>query len=180
MSTPTIETERLILRVPRECDLDAWAAFMADPETTRFLGGVQVRAAAWRGLATMVGSWALRGCGFLSVIEKATGSWVGRVGPWHPESWPGTEVGWGVASAFQRRGYAVEAAAASIDWAFENLGWTEVVHCIEAENIGSKAVAAKLGSRLIGREPNLQPFGVPVEVHGQSRAEWQENRLTLR
>lgn len=177
MNGPTIETERLILRVPEERDLDAWAAFMADPEATRFLGGVQVRAAAWRGLATMVGSWTLRGCAFFSVIEKASGEWVGRVGPWHPEAWPGTEVGWGIAAAHQRRGYAVEAAAASMDWAVENLGWPEIIHCIDPDNVASKAVAAKLGSRLLRHQPNLQPFGTPVEVWGQTSAEWVANRL---
>lgn len=180
MPTPVLETERLILRVPEEADLDAWAAFMADPDATRFLGGVQGRAGAWRGLATMVGSWALRGSGFLSVIEKASGQWVGRVGPWHPEEWPGTEVGWGIASAHQRRGYAVEAAAASIDWAFAHLGWTEVIHCIDADNVASRKVAEKLGSRLLRHWPSLQPFDQPVDIWGQSRDEWAVNRQALR
>ena len=179
MDTPTIETQRLLLRVPREHDLDAWSAFMADAEATRFLGGPQGRAAAWRGMATMVGSWALRGCGFLSVIEKASGQWVGRVGPWQPEGWPGTEVGWGIAPAFQRRGYAMEAAVAAIDWSFENLGWTEVIHCIDPENLASKALAKRLGSRLLRNEPDLQPFGIPVEVWGQTNAAWRTNRASF-
>ena len=110
------------------------------------------------------------------------GEWeLGRPGrTWFPEEWPGTEVGWGIAAAFQRRGYAVEAAAASIDWAFEHLGWHQVIHCIDAENLASKAVADRLGSRLVGHEPDLQPFGTPVEVYGQSKAEWAVNRRTLR
>ena len=29
-----------------------------------------------------------------SVIEKDSGRWIGRIGPWQPEGWPGTEVGW--------------------------------------------------------------------------------------
>ena len=36
---PVLETERLILRPPIEADLDAWAAFAADAEAARFLGG---------------------------------------------------------------------------------------------------------------------------------------------
>ena len=52
-----------------------------------------------------------------SIVEKATGTWIGRAGPWCPLDWPGTEVGWGIVASAQRRGYAVAAAAAAIDWA---------------------------------------------------------------
>ena len=51
-----LETERLYLRQPRLADLDAWAEFMADPETAVPVGGVQPRPTVWRGLATMVGA----------------------------------------------------------------------------------------------------------------------------
>lgn len=177
--TPVVETDRLLLRIPEERDLDAWATFMADEEASRFLGGVQGRAAAWRAMAAMRGSWSLRGFGMFSVIEKESERWVGRVGPWAPEGWPGTEVGWGIAPAFQRRGYAVEAAVASIDWSFENLGWSDVIHCIDPANAPSIAVARKLGSERIGHEPDLRPFGIPVDIYGQSRQAWRENRRRL-
>ena len=104
MLGPVLETERLILRPPVQADLDGWAEFMADARSARFVGGVQPRAASWRFMATMTGSWALLGFGMFSVIEKASGRWAGRLGPWMPEGWPGTEVGWGVHPAFQGRG----------------------------------------------------------------------------
>ncbi|WP_010184248.1 GNAT family N-acetyltransferase [Sphingomonas sp. PAMC 26605] len=47
-----------------------------------------------------------RGFSMFSVIERKTGAWVGRIGPWQPEGWPGTEVGWGVAAAFAGKRYA--------------------------------------------------------------------------
>ncbi len=104
---PTLETERLILRAPRESDLDGYAALMADEESARHIGGVMPRSAVWRGMATMAGSWMLRGFAMFSVIEKHSGAWVGRIGPWAPEAWPGTEVGWGLlrerATALRRR-----------------------------------------------------------------------------
>ena len=86
---PILYTERLMLRVPQACDLDGFAAFETDPETTRFLGGVKTRSEAWRILANMAGSWVINGYGMFSVIERATGRWVGRLGPWCPEGWPG-------------------------------------------------------------------------------------------
>src|SRR5690606_3892078 len=94
---PTLETERLILRPTARADLEPWAAMMADEEVARFIGGVQPRAAVWRGLMAMAGAWALEGFAMFSVLEKASGRWIGRVGPWSPEGWPGTEVGWSLA-----------------------------------------------------------------------------------
>jgi len=174
---PTLETERLILRPPAAEDLDGWAAFMADEEAARFVGGVQPRASAWRGMATMAGSWSLKGFGMFSVIEKDTGRWVGRLGPWVPEGWPGTEVGWGLARESWGRGYGVEGAAAAIDWAFDTLGWTEVIHCIDPDNLPSARLAERLGSRKIGPGRLPPPFEhAPIEIWGQSREQWRARR----
>ena len=88
-----ILTPRLLLRPLQMQDFDSWAAFMADPEATRFLGGAQPRALAWRSFMTMAGAWHLQGFSMFSVIERSSQRWVGRLGPWMPEGWPGTEVG---------------------------------------------------------------------------------------
>ena len=174
---PTLETERLILRPPRAEDLDAWAAFAADEVAARFLGGPQERHGAWRSLASMAGSWALYGYGPFSIIEKSSGRWVGRLGPWRPEGWPGGEILWGVAREAWGRGYAPEGAAAAIDWTFDTLGWDEVIHCIDPENAASIAVARKLGSRLLRPARLPKPYDVfPVEAWGQSREAWRARK----
>jgi RimJ/RimL family protein N-acetyltransferase len=174
---PTIETERLILRPPVEGDFDAWAEFMADPEATLHIGGPQPRSAAWRSMAVFTGAWALRGFGMFSIIEKASGRWIGRLGPWSPEGWPGTEVGWGLARASWGKGYATEGAAATIDWAFDNLGWSEVIHTIAPENLGSINVAKRLGSENRGPGRLPAPFeALPVDIWGQSREQWRARR----
>jgi RimJ/RimL family protein N-acetyltransferase len=174
---PTLKTDRLLLRPTRTEDFEAWADFAADEVVMRFLGGVQPRHAARRGFLMTAGSWALDGFSMFSVIEAATGRWIGRVGPIHPEGWPGTEVGWGLAREAWGQGYAVEAATCAIDWAFEHLGWTDVIHCIEAENIPSQAVARRLGSKVLrsGRLPAPYEDG-EVEIWGQSAAEWRSAR----
>jgi len=174
---PTLETARLILRPTAEEDLDGWAELMADPVASRFIGGPQERPAAWRGMASMAGSWAIKGFAMFSVIEKASGRWVGRLGPWVPEGWPGTEVGWGLLTSAQGKGYAVEGATAAINWAFDHLGWTDVIHCIDPENTASQAVARRLGSvnRGPGRmPPPLQDY--PIDIWGQSREQWMAAR----
>ncbi|WP_141618967.1 GNAT family N-acetyltransferase [Myxococcus sp. AB036A] len=174
---PVIETQRLILRPPRTEDLDGFAALSADPESARFIGGVQPRTMAWRNLCVLAGSWSLQGFAMFSVLEKSTGAWVGRAGPWQPEGWPGTEIGWGLLREYWGRGYATEATAATMDWAFDNLGWTDVIHCIAPENTPSQQVALRLGSRVLG-EAHLPPplDTIRVDRWGQSRDEWRARR----
>ncbi|HEX8222393.1 MAG TPA: GNAT family N-acetyltransferase [Allosphingosinicella sp.] len=174
MLGPTLETDRLILRPPEERDLDGFAEMMADEEAARFVGGVQGRAAAWRGMAAVAGSWALRGYGMFSVIEKSSGRWVGRLGPWQPEGWPGAEVGWGLLPDAWGKGYATEGAEAAIRWAFDSLGWDDVIHCIAPANTPSARVAERLGSTLRGQDWLPAPFdSEPVDIWGQTREQWR-------
>ncbi len=170
-----LETARLILRPPRLNDFDdGWAAFMADEVATRFLGGPQLRPVAWRNFMCMCGAWHMTGIGMFSVIERATGQWVGRLGPWYPEGWPEREVGWGIAREHWGKGYAVEGAAAAMDYAFNELGWERVIHCIDPANTASAAVARKLGSKLLGRVKLPVPFDdATIDAWGQTREEWR-------
>lgn len=169
---PRLETERLILHPTRVEDFEAWAEFAADPESMRFLGGPQPRAVAWRAFIAMAGSWALYGFGMFSVIEKASGRWLGRLGPWRPEGWPGNEIGWGMVRDVEGRGFALEGARAAIDWAFATLGWSDIIHCIDDGNQRSVALAKRLGSVWQRRALLPPPVALEVNVYGQSRAEW--------
>jgi RimJ/RimL family protein N-acetyltransferase len=174
---PVLETDRLILRVPAAEDFEAWAAFSADEQAMRHIGGAQVRSVAWRGICTMTGAWSIRGFSMFSVIEKASGRWIGRLGPWQPEGWPGTEVGWGLARDVWGRGYATEGAAAAMDFAFDVLGWSEVIHTIAPENTASQAVARRLGSTILRRTAMPAPYEeMIVDVWGQSREQWWARR----
>ena len=174
---PTIETERLILRSPRSEDLDAWIGFHADAEVMEHLGGVQGPELTWRSICTMTGAWTIRGFSMFSVIEKATGNWVGRLGPWQPEGWPGTEVGWALARHAWGKGYASEGAVAAIDYAVDILGWDEVIHTIDPANTGSIRVAERLGSRVLRQAMAPPPFtGTQWDVYGQSADAWRARR----
>lgn len=173
-ASPILETSRLILRPPQFEDFERWAEFAADPEAQRFLGGVQPRSIAWRSMMTMAGSWALTGVAMFSVIEKASGRWMGRLGPWQPEGWPGTEVGWSLHPDAWGRGYASEGAAVAIDYAFDVLGWSEVIHCIDPQNLPSQRVAERLGSHLRGPGKMPAPYDTaPCEIWAQTREEWR-------
>lgn len=173
-----LSTSRLTLRPPVEADLDGWARFDADPSATAFFGGPGARADSWRGLATAAGMWALRGASLFSVIETGTGRWVGRVGPWIPEGALGTEIGWAIAPEAWGRGYATEAAARIVDWAFEALGWTDVIHCIDASNSPSIAVAERLGSAWLREDREAD--GKIVQIYGQTREQWRAKAAMAR
>ena len=170
---PTLETPRLILRPPREEDLDGWAELLGDEEAARWIGGVRARPEAWRAMMTMAGSWALKGFAMFSVIEKVSGIWLGRVGPWVPEGWPGPEVGWSLVRSAWGKGYATESAEAAIDWAFDALAWDEVVHVIAVDNVRSQEVAKRLGSINAGPTRMPEPFDtIEADLWRQSREDW--------
>jgi RimJ/RimL family protein N-acetyltransferase len=175
-----IETERLILRPPSGGDFAAFCAFSARPENTEFIGGIMAPPVAWRAWCALAGSWLINGFGMFSVLRRDSGEWIGRVGPWQPEGWPGTEVGWGIAAAHGGQGFATEAAIASIDFAFDVLGWDDVMHIINPANLPSIGVARKLGS--VNRGPTQMPApfdGHRVDNWGQSAAIWRANRHKL-
>lgn len=174
---PVLTTERLILRVPQLADLDDWAAMMVDEETTRYLGGVQPRSMVWRALMCMVGAWHEVGYAMFTARDRHSGEFIGRMGPWSPDGWPGLEVGWAIKRSAWRQGYAGEAATACMDFAVDTLGWTEIIHTIDPGNEGSKGVARHLGSRFL--EPSRLPAPhdhLPIEKWGQRAAEWRARR----
>jgi RimJ/RimL family protein N-acetyltransferase len=178
---PTLETERLILRPTHSDDFEPWFEMMQDEETARFIGGVAGRSACWRQTCGMAGSWTIVGYAMFSVIEKSSGQWIGRVGPWQPAEWPGPEVGWGLVRSAWGKGYAVESAAASMDWVVDHLGWTDIIHSIDPGNTGSAKVAERLGSKARGPGKLPPPYeGVAIDIWGQTADEWKANRRNLR
>ncbi|MCI0419386.1 MAG: GNAT family N-acetyltransferase [Acidobacteria bacterium] len=168
-----LETERLVLRMFRESDLDAYAEMCADGEVMRYLGKPMSRAEAWRHMAMVLGHWQLRGFGLWAVEERATGAMVGRVGCWQPEGWPGEEIGWTLRRCYWGRGIALEAARAALGYAFLELRWPRAISLIDPANAASIRVAEKLGERLQDR---LEIGGIELLVYSVLREEWQPMR----
>ena len=170
---PFIETPRLILRQWRSADAAPYTAMLADPGTARFITvdgkPVEDTMTGWRHTVVMAGHWAIHGAGMFAVEEKHSGQFVGRVGPWFPPAWPGFEVGWGIASEFRGKGYAVEAARASIDWAFAHFELDRIVHCIDRENAASQGVARRLGAE---KEREIELFGHVSDLWVTKRSSW--------
>ncbi|MGI9424053.1 MAG: GNAT family N-acetyltransferase [Hyphomicrobiaceae bacterium] len=151
VNVPQIDTDRLRLRAFRNEDHAAYAAFLADEQATRFIGGVRDADAAWRIMAAFCGHWQLRGYGPFAIEETATGTFVGYTGLWFPHGKPEREIMWGIVPSAQRNGYASEAAKAARDYAYEQLGWSVAVSYIADDNAASQGVAGKLGAVRDGR-----------------------------
>lgn len=177
LSGPLLVTDRLILRPPAAQDFDAFAIMCAEDDTMRFLGGPCERSVAWRSFTSIVGAWQIEGCSMFSVIERSSGAWVGRIGPWKPDGWPAPEIGYGLSRQFAGRGYAYEAAVAACNFAVEFLGWDQLTHTIDPENAPSIALAQKLGARNTGPTRLPAPFEQSrVDLWSQSAANWKQRR----
>jgi RimJ/RimL family protein N-acetyltransferase len=154
-----LETERLVLRVPEERDVDAYLEIYGDPEVMRFLGGrTASRDDVVAIVERMMRHWDRHGIGLLSVVRKDDDRLLGRVGflLWDPVRWVNAmredldgdlelEVGWTLASEHWNRGYATEAAAACRDLALGELGRQRIVSLIDGDNAASIRVAEKIG-----------------------------------
>ena len=119
-----LQTERLTLRRFTDSDVDMLASWLADPEFTRYLGGVRDRAGSEELYLRVEAHWAEHGFGPLAVTDRETGELIGRGGIAFHRSWPDDpEVGWWIVPAWQGQGLATEGGAASVAWGFGELGF---------------------------------------------------------
>ena len=149
---PTVETKRLLLRPFREEDVDAYAAVL---QTRQVRASLHLpddvgREQAWLGMAQQLGQWELRGTGQWALEDLATGAFVGRAGMHFPEraDWPGIEIGWALHPNHWGKGYATEAGAAAVEYAFAHHDVDALYSVILPENAASQAVARRLGFTL--------------------------------
>lgn len=162
-----LETERLVLRMFGNDDLDAYYAICSDLEVMEFIGQGKAmnRLDTWRQIAVMLGHWQLRGYGSWAIEEKASGKLVGRVGFINPEGWPGLEIGWALARSSWGFGYATEAARAALQYGFQTFGFSRVISLIHPENTRSIRVSERLGGVEDGA---TEVIGVRVLIYAYS------------
>jgi len=141
---------------------------LADPEVAHFLfpEGAPSLEDSWRNLALFIGHQEMLGYSNWAVLEKSTGRFAGRAGPWQPLGWPGLEIGWCLARRYWGRGYATEAALAALAFCFDELNADEVISLIRVGNARSVKVAEGIGHRHL-RDIDLR--GTRCHLYGQSR-----------
>ncbi|MEM9320304.1 MAG: GNAT family N-acetyltransferase [Pseudomonadota bacterium] len=154
---PEIQTERLVLRPMRAEDFPAYAAMMAT-DRARFMGGPFDERAAWGLFCHDAAGWSLFGAGALMI--EAQGKIIGQTGFNSGPHFPEMELGWFLYGPFEGHGYATEAAAAMLSWAFEARTEESYVSYTDPANTASQAVAARLGGILDSEAPRQDPEDV--------------------
>jgi RimJ/RimL family protein N-acetyltransferase len=161
-ASPTITTRRLLLRRWRASDRAPFAALNADPEVMRFFPSVRDARQSDELVDRIEATFESCGYGLWAVERRDTGEFIGFTGlnPM-PDGVPGSggvEIGWRLARAHWRRGFASEAATAGLTFAFASpgLGLTEVNSITARLNEPSQGVMRRLGMR------HIDDFAHPV------------------
>ena len=152
IDTTVLTTERLTLRPPAPQDAEAFVAYFGT-DRSKYTGGPMKPRMAWNFFCTEIGHWAIHGFGMFSVTLKGEDRAIGLVGHWYPLGWPEREVGWLLFEG-EGNGFAAEAARATVDHAFDVLGWDTAVSYIDPENVRSIRLAERLGAVL---DPDATP-----------------------
>ncbi|HEU5327768.1 MAG TPA: GNAT family N-acetyltransferase [Thermomicrobiales bacterium] len=144
-----LQTPRLTLRELDPADLDFVAAMLAHPEVMRYWPRCYTRAEAEDWITRQQARYAQDGFGYWLVVERATGQPVGQAGllALTVDGRADTALGYILHRPCWGRGFATEAGAACLDYAFTTLGQPRVIAPIRPENTPSRAVAARLGLR---------------------------------
>ena len=171
-----LETPRLILRPPRPEDLDAWTEMMLDEPTARFIGGVMPRPLCWRQLMTMIGAWHAQGFAMFSVIEKASGRWIGRARTRGSRKAGRAPRSDGRSSATAGAGATRSKGpiAATTGRSTRSAGRRSFTRS-RRRTSPSQRVAEKLGSRRIWARASCRHRTQtdPIDLWGQTREEWR-------
>jgi len=172
-------------------DREPFAAMNADPEVMRYFPSALDRATS-DGLADRLDAgFDLHGHGRWALERRDTREFIGftGLGPM-PEDVPGSggmEIGWRVARAHWRQGFAIEAATAALDAAFAPgpdvapAVLREVNSITAVINEPSRAVMRRLGMRHVDDFAHpVVPEGSPIKAHVRyvlTRDEWVRSRV---
>lgn len=108
-SAPILETERLTLRGPQQCDLPEFTRFKISSPRMQAQGETGSKEQAWFGFLTGVGHWQWHGFGFFTLIERGRSLPIGRVGILKHSNYPEVELAWHLFGGAEGKGYATEA-----------------------------------------------------------------------
>lgn len=147
----TIETERLLLRVPVMEDAAAMLeSYASDPEVTRYLLWKPLRSLeeAESAIRSRIESWR-KGTAFSwTILLKEDGALAGTISL-RPRGLR-LNMGFVVARPYWGRGYTTEAARPVVEWALAQPGVYRVGAVCDKENLASARVLEKLGMQLEG------------------------------
>lgn len=145
-----VGTDRLILREWRDGDREPFLRHCNVPAVMEHLGGVAEEAAIDASIARIRACQAANGHGFWAVERREDGVFLGFCGL-KISTDAGTpitgdvEIGWRLREDAWGRGYAREAAAASLAWGFANLAAPRIVAITLPANTRSWGLMERIG-----------------------------------
>jgi len=147
-----IETDRLILRDLLPTDDEGMFELDSDPEVHRYVGKNPVKTIQEsRNVIEIIrNQYMANGIGRFGVVEKDSELFIGWAGlRLMKEAINGhinyLDLGYRFIRKYWGKGYAKEAAAASVDYAWNELGAQEVFGMAEEDNIASRKVLESVG-----------------------------------
>jgi len=146
-----IETTHLLLRPWQEDDLDPLACLLARPEVAHYIrldGNVFTGEETAEIHQRIVRSWNEQGLGPWAVIDKSTGSWIGKLGLMYQADWPGPdkfEVDYELDPAWWGRGLATEGTQAALRYGFMEHALPRIIGATVPEHVASRRVMEKCG-----------------------------------
>ncbi|MBV9718948.1 MAG: GNAT family N-acetyltransferase [Candidatus Eremiobacteraeota bacterium] len=168
----TIETPRLLLRDWTDPDVAAWAKMNADPRVTEFFARRYTREISESMARYMREQLRRDGFGWWVVEIRGGAPFAGVIAlqavPFEAPFTPANEIGWRFSAEHWGNGYATEAARAALDFAFDVLGWPEVIAFTAAQNLRSQRVMERLGMTHDARDDFDHPQiaqGHPLRRH---------------
>jgi len=149
MSETILTTERLRLRTfARDLsDVDALNEIQADPIHMRYYPRPFSRDETTTWIRRQLALADERGFSLWAVEDRATGEFLGNVGPTVQlvDGVEEVELGWSISPRRARQGIATEAARACRDHCFGPLGLDHVISLVRPENVPSRRVAERIG-----------------------------------
>ena len=144
-----LETERLILRIWSEGDLDAYYQINQDQRVTEFLLITPTMEQVKEFIHSMNEQYKQLNYTLFAAIEKSSNTLIGFIGlnppKWESHFTPCVEIGWRLGSKYWGKGYATEGAKAVVAYGFNQCHLNEIVSFTVPENIRSRRVMEKLG-----------------------------------
>jgi len=166
-----LRTDRLILRQWKKEDFPLFAKINADPVVMEYYPNI-LREDESNAMANKLEALiSERSWGFWAVETIKEHKFVGFVGLHKPTYelpvTPCVEVGWRLGREYWRNGYATEAAEASLNFAFEELGLNEVYSFTPISNKKSWSVMRRLNMEDTGNnfEHPMIPENHPLREH---------------
>lgn len=149
-----IETERLLLRQFEPGEGQLIFTLNEDPEITRYTGDpVRDLAHAEEVLNEVIlPQYTLYNHGRWAVLTKPDMEFIGWCGLKYRPELDEIDLGYRFMKSAWGKGYATEAAMASIKYGFEQLGMRKIVGRAMPGNLGSIKVLEKCGMKFIGEE----------------------------